>query len=309
MYNLTIDGRNKEWTQNSTCNSNRLKNCISDITNINIVKRIGSPSTMAEVYHSKIGNLDVACKLLPINSSTSIRQIENEFKLASLVGNGNEIYFPYVYNKFYINDTYFYNQKCLFLQNDTSKDFTSSSRWYQYYDYLLTNAPQEIILSIISYKQKFIEPDITRDRICPNIIIPPKIKSGILLSEILEYDLSYYLNYNTLSIKEWIELLAHIFRAIEIMHTKYNILHNDLHLGNILINDKIPIIHDFGKSSISNFNNYYDKQHDILYFIGQLLDREDISTQIRDLLDPIPDIINNSTNQYPIIDIVKYITY
>jgi hypothetical protein len=309
MYNLVIDGRDKEWTQSSTCYSNRLKNSILNIPNIEIIKRIGSPSTMAEVYHTKINNLDVACKLLPINSSASIKQIENEFIIASLVGKGDEIYFPYVYDKFYINDTYFYNQKCPFIQTDTSKDFNSSSKWYQYYDYLITNAPHEMIDTIILYKQKYIEPDITRDRLCPDIIIPTNIRSGVLLSEILEYDLSYYLNTNTLSQKEWIELLTHIFKAIEIMHTKYNILHNDLHLGNILINDKIPIIHDFGKSRISKFDNHYDKQHDVVYFLGQLLDREDIPTKIRDLLDPMPDIINNSNNQYPIIDIVKYITY
>ena len=304
MLNISIDGRNKEWTQNAMFQNNRLEYPAIDINDITIVRRIGSPSTMAEVYSAKSNGIDIACKLLPINSYISKQQIHNEMEIARLVGTREEIYFPFVYDTFYINDIYFYNLKCPFIQYDKSKNFNSSSKWFQYYEYLIDNAPQHTI-DILSYKRRFVEPETTRLKVCPHLSLPDNISGGIILSELLDSDLLYYLNTNNLSEKEWSRLLKHIFNAINIMHTKYNIRHNDLHLGNILVNNNIPIIHDFGKSIISNI----DSRSDIMYFIGQILDREDIPEKIRDLLDSIIDIVNESNEEFPIKDVLKHITY
>jgi serine/threonine protein kinase len=158
----------------------------------------------------------------------------------------------------------------------------------------------------MEYKKKFIDPESTREKLCPDVEPINKFDAVILCSELAESDLLYYLNNNKLDEREYCRLLKHIFRAIQELHVKHGIVHGDLHLGNILINKKLPIIHDFGKSYRSNFVKHFDRQHDIQYFLGQLLDRDDVPYEVRYKLDPISDIIDNCEGKFPIIDVVKY---
>jgi len=104
-----FDGNVKEWTTYSRDGKEvviPIKGLSIDkddthLCNININKRIGSESTMAQVFEVEINNYPVAVKVLPITSKESYSQIENEVNLArlasNLVLNEESIYFPIVF--------------------------------------------------------------------------------------------------------------------------------------------------------------------------------------------------------------------
>jgi serine/threonine protein kinase len=69
----------------------------------------------------------------------------------------------------------------------------------------------------------------------------------IIISELAAMDVKQWRK-QPHSEKEWIVMLKSIFRSIKKMH-ELGIIHNDLHLGNVLVKyDETPAIHDFGES-------------------------------------------------------------
>jgi len=109
------------------------------------------------------------------------------------------------------------------------------------------------------------------------------IPSTILISELALGDLRQYLHNGNkisslqkLSEKNLIYFLKHIIYAINVLQ-KHNIVHGDLHTGNILIiikeNDMIPIIHDFCKSEFLAYLTFNNIIQDISDFI-RVLDHE-----------------------------------
>lgn len=116
------------------------------------------------------------------------------------------------------------------------------------------------------------------------------LKSHILISEIFKEDLYTYLQKNHLTI----EIINQCLKAIYDLHFKLNVIHNDLHLKNFLVDfkeDKILIvIHDFGQSHfVSEYDIKlygYDKL-DINFFLESLLELEkeiNISNEIIDYI-------------------------
>ena len=73
----------------------------------------------------------------------------------------------------------------------------------------------------------------------------------------------------------WFNIFEQVLNGINDMQ-KINIIHNDLHLGNVLLLTKIPdeftcLIHDFGMSEINDNMNKDDRSFDILKFIDTIL--------------------------------------
>lgn len=66
-----------------------------------------------------------------------------------------------------------------------------------------------------------------------------------------EYDLADFLEENIIDFNEKIELSRQIFETMKIAH-KNNIIHRDLHVGNILLIGKTPYIADFGFAKDEN---------------------------------------------------------
>ena len=322
-------------------------------------------------------SIEMATKILPILSDKSIEDNENEIRLAleasELILKGESIYFPIVYNFAICEETNFYNNK------DYKLSFYERSLRYQQFHRISSSVLQvfedleiidsnfeslkklkdETLNKILEFKRSLKSPEFTLEYIIKKLEnydintniqkginsltetnLNIKISSHLLFSEIASYDLNYYLNNFKLSYDDLYDILYKIFNAINDLHTKLNILHNDLHLGNILILEivnineddfsksqliEIPLIHDFGNSRKVNFEKIHkqDRIKDILYFMGQFRDRlkdlNYIDEMIEDLdikkntirfnrfLDEIDDILLESKSIYPIQDVIEYI--
>ncbi len=317
-----FDGRVDNWTYDSQCTIKDRLNLYETLINydsfckINIEKRIGSESTMAQVFKIAPEGMDdifIAAKVLPILSekshSNNLKEILFAKTASNLIVTNESIYFPLVYNYSSCKETYFYGVG----SSDINK-FHDRSKSYQQYEFLLKSSNNDKMRNeIIRLKRKFLSIESIKEKLLPNIQLPEHISSDILLSEIASCDLFYFLNNINMNIEEYYYLLKHIFLAIRDLHVKLNIVHNDLHLGNILILDSsvpknkiIPLIHDFGKSRESNFENLYDRQHDIFYFLSQLENKFSLPKEIEYHLDSVTDIVNKSTQKYPIIEVTEY---
>lgn len=336
-----FDGRNKDWTLDSGCknkdricifskyaeyaDNNSIKSC-----NVDISKRIGMESTMAEVYKVNIKeNFPVAVKILPIINIDSYSNNEKEFRFAirasELVLAGQSKYFPIVYNlrvnkleAIYLlscKETYFYGSN-----KPNLKFYEKSLRYQQFQALLDSQIEQKVIDKILSYKKKFLDAEqviniLHKNKDFVNIDLSTKVASHLLVSEIACFDLDYYLDNNILTDKQFYYLLKDIFLAITDMYVKLNILHNDLHLGNILMikeNSRyIPLIHDFGKSKEITINkNMKDiMNNDLFYFISKFEEKIKNNENISKILISLDEVVNvalESENNFPIIDIVKY---
>lgn len=306
---MDFDGRGKKWTRETSIFKfdDECKNIdIDSLCKIDVVKRIGSISTMAEVYLVTFNETKMACKILPIDSDESIDRNSKEIDFATQASKCKSIFFPKVYGALFCMDTHFYDGKCEFNCKVKIPEFYNKSKRYQQYAYLLDISPNNLKQDIMKYKKSFIEASITKEKLLPNAELPDTVVSYLLFSQVAEYDLDYYLTVKTLSNETLQGLLFDIFKAIRDMHTKLNLVHADLHLGNILIINGRPLIHDFGKSYKSTFDDINDRQKDIFYFLGQLYDKIDIPSQVKSLLDDVSDIVIDSNSRYPISEVVKF---
>ena len=114
----------------------------------------------------------------------------------------------------------------------------------------------------------------------------PKLEGNLLISELANGDIISYSKYlinksEKLSNNYWFEILEGVLKGIKAMQSD-NIIHNDLHPGNVLTlikNDEIlPLIHDFGESEIINVAqetwNLEKRSTDIKHFLDTILTTE-----------------------------------
>jgi hypothetical protein len=258
---------------------------------LDVLQRIGSDSKSAEVYLLEIKEQSstvplAALKVLPIFNSNSLDKNENEIRLAlnasTLVLEGRSVYFPLVYFFDECMETIF-----------QSKEFNTKSREYQNRINPVNCVDERNTIPFVNY-------------IDWSVNTP--VKSNILISELAEEDLYVYLNKNhmNMSYEDWVKLINHCLKAIDDMHIKLNIIHNDLHLRNFLIakseNEIIPLIHDFGSSELVNYDEIklysYDKL-DIDFFIVSLLEFIESKNNNNSLiLEKVKSYITQNINNY-----------
>jgi hypothetical protein len=113
----------------------------------------------------------------------------------------------------------------------------------------------------------------------------PKLKGSILISEIANADIVNYskdfiIERRILPNEKWISIIEGVLLGIRDMQ-KQNIIHKDLHPGNVLVliknkeNDIIPLIHDFGNSEIIQTWSIEDtRSFDIITFLDRLIKYE-----------------------------------
>ena len=215
------------------------------------------------------------------------------------------------------HDTYFYTHE------GYSKKWYEKSKSYQQFRFLFEKYKdnKKIYDKILHYKKNFKTPEDIVNILNLKDFIPSNVESHILISELANCDLGYYLDEcNSLDTKSndfvfYYNILKQVFEAILDMHSRLGVCHRDLHLGNLLVlensksSDFQVLIHDFGKSKYSSFETYSDRVMDILYFLGQFQDSErsyKVPGKITQYLEKIPDILDYSKEKFPIIDVVKY---
>ena len=240
---------------------------LEDLCSIIPEERIGSESTMGEVYRWK----GIAVKVMPINSDLSYdinaKEIEIAILLSDLVRGKTSKYFPIVFGDKFCYKTFFYNH--------TNSLYMKQSKIYQ-------------------------------DK--------KDIASHLLFSQLAYTDLKNYLEkYPSLPFEELNEIILQVLKGIRDMQINYNIIHNDLHLGNILVlnnpqKSKLQLlIHDFGKSikvlpskTLSNIQ----RKKDVIIFSSAI--RNVKNKEINSKLDEMLNVLNSSVTNFPILDAINF---
>ncbi len=251
---------------------------------IEAMERIGSASTMGEVYSHKIDNQMIAIKILPIvnlkSVSNNLKEIELAREVSQLVLDGKSKYFPLVYFDTFCDSTFFY-------EHNESK-FAKQSLNYQRYDRVFT---------------------------FDNF----KIKSQLLFSELAYTDLRNYLS-EKVDVIILNQIIIQVLQGINDLQN-CGIIHNDLHIGNILLlfnplETINVLIHDFGKSIKLDipykFTNLQFKKDIITFFneitayIGKFYDKNSENyTFVKNKLDSSILVLDEMNNKSPVLEILK----
>ena len=135
------------------------------------------------------------------------------------------------------------------------------------------------------------------------------IQSHLLFSQLAYSDLKNYAS--RLNKDELNEVILQVLKGIRDMQLHCNIVHNDLHLGNVLLlyNPKKykiqALIHDFGRSvKINKQFNSIQRKKDIIIFLSSIreLKVSETNSKISDVLE----ILDTSTSNFPILDCISY---
>lgn len=287
-------------------------------------ERIGSESTMGEVYKIKFEDYNVAVKILPIINDSSIKNNKKEIKIAkelsNLVLNNQSTHFPIVYFDLYCDSTYFYEHK--------KSKFATKSLNYQLYKKLISNIENDDSLIddiTLFYKNGMSMLTILNDAGIEQKSIDEisKIESNLMFSELAYCDLFHFVTtliyeYEDIDVRNEImkQIIQQVLCGIRDMQNN-GIVHNDLHLGNILllykpyisdienkignITDLVVLIHDFGKSIKSDKLSNIQKRIDIQTFKIEF-NKNYKSDFVKTSFDTITEMLDNNLD---IHDIVK----
>jgi virulence-associated protein VapD len=304
QLNLDIDKWNTiAGNIGSICSDNWNQN----YDGIEIIERIGSDSSQGEVYKLKINDFVFAGKILPIISDKSFEDNQNEISIAKQlsqeVKNNNTIYFPIVYDSTFCEKTTF-NSKSLFYED---------SYKYALYNWLckkenMNSACKKRMIN--KYKNmnvkeiKNLHPDFNDINISSHVLM-----SELCFSDLRQFSIKYNKNESF-----WISIISHIFEAIKYLNENMNIIHDDLHTGNILLRlsknetddcyTYYPLIHDFGKSRKNDCWSMYDRITDVGKFLYDLKINPNIPDKIKikcDKLFVFIDEIKNDLVSRPIM--------
>jgi serine/threonine protein kinase len=248
---------------------------------LQVKKRIGSDSSAGCVYQlNVVGSvLKAAAKIIPIFTDQDVENNANEVEIASILSRivlrGDSYYFPIVYNVIECKNTIFSGfLKCLdpnVINMQILKDIHPMLTTKQIRDVSIMIRDCHIPTKIFIKKIKGIVGRDIMKKFNPKEIV---IKCNIMISELAWGDLRQYIRSKSKSryiSKLVIYIMKEVFRAIYVLQSN-NIVHDDLHTGNILImiNDRgilVPLIHDFGKSYINRNFSDIDYTRDIIDFL------------------------------------------
>lgn len=221
-------------------------------------KRIGSPSSDAEVYAVSYDSIIAALKVMPVTSSDdeakNTDEIANAIRASDLVKSGYSSHFPLVYSSGKCDNVIFQpDSKFINAAEDYARVLTLKQEY---------PAKRRLIDALI--KQIPVSPERAHraDIIAQRIgVEPPLRENGIahlLLSEMAREDVrtwSQRRHHDT----EWLSVITQAIEAISHLHMGLNLCHNDLHLGNLLLlDDSTVLIHDFGRSINLTDSNWKD---------------------------------------------------
>ncbi len=107
------------------------------------------------------------------------------------------------------------------------------------------------------------------------------VSCDVLVAEYAWGDLKTWLHDYSLTFADWINVLSQVFEAIDTMQKHMQVLHNDLHLGNVLMmlynKQALCIIHDFGQAEYPvDFGTAEKRTHDALKFIDSCKREPDV---------------------------------
>ena len=189
-----------------------------------IVKRIGSDSADAEVYHIKYKNINFALKLMPRIDSDS--EEKNRLEIETAIKAGSELpkYFPKVFGSG-TSDKYV---------NKSNSLLFKKAEEYSCYMSLLEQLKSK--RQKLEFSQAFRE-GTTLKELIKKFNLESCEKTAVvdyLISELANGDLGNFIK-KPRKIYDWNIILFDIITGIYYMATKLKKAHSDLHPGNILI--------------------------------------------------------------------------
>jgi hypothetical protein len=233
----------------STCDDSVKLDCNILNKNTNIITRIGSESSDAVVYKVKIGQCNMAAKVLLHVEDGSQKNIQKEIAMAKTVSQqvtkNKTRHFPIVFGSTKCNNIIFPSQVAV------------------------QNSAQLLIDNAQKYQKK------------------SQLSGEILFSELLWGDVNQLyglLRKDPAMGSVFDNIIPQTFSAIHELHS-LGISHNDLHFGNLLIrvdntNMKLDtLIHDFGKSLYINDNGWTNDNilTDLHSINSAIIDREGLN--------------------------------
>ena len=277
-----------------------------------IIKRIGTESNDGEIYLVQLKGADMYAvfKIIPYKNQDTEATFLNEFKIAercsNMVKQGICKHFPITYTSYKCNNLIFPSSSLLykvsFKYEVLENAFQSLEAILDTDEHLRDARELKISLRYAIERtdfadiQPFVFDEINKFLNSRNIhiVIQPdvKIKGFVIVNELGQMDLSQYISH-TKQAKEvikdevWIQIIGHILNGIKCLQMN-NILHDDLHMGNVLLLNKTDgytwLIHDFGKSKILTEWTLENKKKDVLDFIGAISSTNCKSKEIGTLL-------------------------
>ena len=293
---------------------------LCEYTNVNLENRIGSNSENGQVFLAKCA-INFALKVMPITDSSSIKENLNEIAIAKsvsyAVSKGITKYFPLVYStascpNIILSDQKFLNRSIFYKQIFALKE-RYKNRVFE--DKLLgvdsdgkprklnlNNSIDKGVDNLIGLLNEIAENDKNKKNINKFMqkyldgrdFSDSTLACDILCSELAETDLSTYIieliKKSKFDYYKHIDIIQKVLLAL-IDFQKLNFIHNDFHLGNVLIihnsnntapslcskdasasqSEITPLIHDFGKSGIIIYGEQPNsiKFKDIKFFMDR----------------------------------------
>lgn len=289
-----------KWDEKSEC----------DI-HIKVLNRIGSSSSAGEVYKVILDGENVAAKVLPILNDKDFDINQNEIKIAKmaseLVKKGISPYFPIVYGSAFCKNTKY------------SKDskFKKESDLYHLRKHLRTQIEDRMKQKrfMISTRQLDKKKDIINKSNLDNPNLDYTVTSNVLISELAWGDVGSFVGEykDKISDFNWAVIISYVLEGIRDMQKYLNVVHEDLHQGNVLMmlfeDSKnlyfICLIHDFGKSIIvKDWTKEYRTSDAIKFFESMKLIA---SPKIKEYITKSEDILDNHKDGSPVIPkLLKY---
>ena len=236
--------------------------CFSTPEGPNVIERIGSQSSNAEVYKVSFDKkIYVAAKIMPLVDVYSAKKNKKELKIArsasKAVLEGRTQSFPLVYGQTRCGNVMLSPQSKFYIPGLIYKCIQEIS-WKEGY-----KEAARIASSMSS--TEFIAAHCQESR----------ADADILFSELAASDLAFFLKNNSINFCT----MAHIFKQILVlvndMQTILGILHNDFHYGNILVtirDNKLALMaHDFGESKYLNPGSLSHRYVDVDKILQTLL--------------------------------------
>jgi hypothetical protein len=288
------------------------------IPTIAILNRVGEKSLAGIIYRIQIGDILAALKVMPITNNDHVDKNQKETYIANLLSNlvldNSSIFFPLVYgdykceNILYPLDSEFLGDALRYAISKKATDILEKTleekkiKPSSAVRVAIRNVKKNLsVLKDARYRgrESTIEflntmaDEINRIFNISGVTdvsvtaqeLRPKLEGNLLISELANGDIISYSKYlinrnEILSNNYWFEILGGVLKGIKAMQS-VNIIHNDLHPGNVLIliknNETLPLIHDFGESEIVNEGetwNLEKRSTDIKHFLDMILRRE-----------------------------------
>lgn len=298
-----------------------------------IIKRIGTESTDGEIYLVQLKGTDnyAVFKIIPYKNQHTEATWLNELAIAEICSNmvkqGECMFFPITYTNYRCNNLIFPSTSLLYKVSfryeileyafqsleailDTDDDLRDAKEMIYSLRNRIEYEPDFINIKTIILEN--IKAFLKKRNINADIQIDVKIKGFVIVNELGQMDLSQYISYKKgirekIIDEEWFQLINHILNGIKWLQIK-NILHDDLHMGNVLLLNKTDgntwLIHDFGKSKILTEWTLENKKKDILCFIDALGSTKYKSSVVNTLLAQLQSYIEELGDVDNFMDVV-----